>query len=240
MNSFTFRGIKKDYIHVLRGSNRPAWAPIEREYIEIPSRAGAYPSRKKTKARPLPIPVLIKAKDIAELQKIKEDLAEWLITDGPEELILDDEPDRVYYAEVDGEFNPDEIVKYGQGIINFICPDPYKYGSQKTFSFSNNITVQNNGSAKTYPVVTVTFSSAATEYKISHSNGKFVRVLWNFVVGDRLEIDFQKQKIKINGNLAMPSLDFSSDFFALEPGSNEITVTPSGVSNQISYVERWL
>jgi predicted phage tail component-like protein len=165
MNSFTFRGIKKDYIHVLRGSNRPAWAPIEREYIEIPSRAGAYPSRKKTKARPLPIPVLIKAKNIAELQKIKEDLAEWLITDGPEELILDDEPDRVYYAEVDGEFNPEEIVKYGQGIINFICPDPYKYGAEHTYiipSGTNIFDIENTGTAEAEPKLKITVNQDIT------------------------------------------------------------------------------
>jgi predicted phage tail component-like protein len=165
MKSFTFNGIKKDYIQALRGSNRPAWAPIERQYIEILSRAGAYPLGKKTRPRPLPVPVLIKAKDIADLQKLKEDLAAWLITDEPKELIFDDEPDRVYYAEVDGEFNPEEIIKYGQGVINFICPDPYKYGVEHTIiipSGTNIFDIENTGTAEAEPKLKITVNQDIT------------------------------------------------------------------------------
>jgi predicted phage tail component-like protein len=165
MKSFTFNGIKKDYIQALRGSNRPAWAPIERQYIEILSRAGAYPLGKKTRPRPLPVPVLIKAKDIADLQKLKEDLAAWLITDEPKELIFDDEPDRVYYAEVDGEFNPEEIIKYGQGVINFICPDPYKYGVEHTYIIPNGtdiFDIENPGTADAEPRFKITLNEDVT------------------------------------------------------------------------------
>ncbi|MGY6209735.1 distal tail protein Dit [Cytobacillus firmus] len=133
MENLSFNGITKGYVQVVSGSNRQPWAPVERDYQEVPNRPGAYMrKKKKTKPRPLPIPVLIKAKDIADLQKLKEDLAAWLVHDDPKPLILDDEPDRIYYAVVDGSFDPDELVNFGQGVIPFICPDPYKYGEEQT------------------------------------------------------------------------------------------------------------
>lgn len=132
MAFFSFNGVTKDYVRVLRGLERPAWAPIEHEILEIPGRPGGLISSKKIKVRQINIPVRIYTKGFESLQKAKEDLAAWLITDEPKELIFSDEPDRVYYAQVTGELNLDEIVEWGEGVISFLCPDPYKYGPLRT------------------------------------------------------------------------------------------------------------
>jgi len=132
MAFFSFNGVTKDYVRVLRGLERPAWAPIEHEILEIPGRPGGLISGKKIKVRQINIPVRIYTKTFESLQKVKEDLAAWLITDEPKELIFTDEPDRVYYAQVTGELNLDELVEWGEGVISFLCPDPYKYGPLRT------------------------------------------------------------------------------------------------------------
>ncbi|QNU05489.1 distal tail protein Dit [Peribacillus butanolivorans] len=132
MNSFTFDSISKPYLTALKGSNRQPWAPIEWTYQDVPKRPGALPVKKNTRVRPLTIPVFLKSNSIEDLQKVKEDLAEWLIHDEPKPLIFDDESNRIYYAVVDGSFDPDEILKWGQGVIPFICPDPYKYGDEES------------------------------------------------------------------------------------------------------------
>lgn len=160
MAFFSYNGITKDYVRVLRGLERPAWAPIEHEILEIPGRPGGLITGKKIKVRQINIPVRVYTKGFESLQKAKEDLAAWLITDEPKELIFSDEPDRVYYAQVTGELNLDELVEWGEGVISFICPDPYKYGPLRTQTINDPVSgegnpiVTNEGTAETYPTFT--------------------------------------------------------------------------------------
>nr|WP_258469534.1 distal tail protein Dit [Priestia megaterium] len=150
----SFRGITKDYVKVLRGRKRPPWAPIERSILEIPGLAGGYLSNSKVKPRVISVPVLLKKKNFPDLQKLKEDLADWLITDKEEPLIFDDEEDRTYYAVVNDELDLDEMVRYGHGTIEFICPDPYKYGEEQSHEFTDNIlNVTNNGTVEADHVI---------------------------------------------------------------------------------------
>ncbi|MFE0506767.1 distal tail protein Dit [Peribacillus butanolivorans] len=240
MKKFTFNGISKPYLTALKGSNRQPWAPIEWTYQDVPKRPGALPVKKNTRVRPLPIPVFLKAKSIEDLQKVKEDLAEWLIHDEPKPLIFDDEPDRIYYAVMDGSFDPDEILKWGQGVIPFTCPDPYKYGTEKKVNVTSSVT--NEGTALANPIFTVNFTAKASEFKILHvESGKFIRVIYGFVAGDVLVIDFTKRKVTINNNLKMTALDFRSNWFSLQKGVNQFTITPSSVATtKLTYKPRWL
>ncbi|MED3325471.1 phage tail family protein, partial [Bacillus thuringiensis] len=101
--SFTFNKIRKDYVQMLVGRKRPSWAPIKRRLVRVPHRAGALFLNTETEERRIDVPLVIKAKkDMADLQKIKEDLADWLYTEQPAELIFDDELDRTYLAFIDG------------------------------------------------------------------------------------------------------------------------------------------
>ncbi len=241
MENLSFNGITKDYVQVVSGSNRKPWAPVERDYQEVPNRPGAYMRKKrKTKPRPLPIPVLIKAKDIPDLQKLKENFAAWLVHDDPKPLILDDEPDRTYYAVVDGSFDPDELVNFGQGVIPFICPDPYKYGSEKTVTLGTG-SINNEGTVESPLIFNVTFTAAASEYKITHQeSGGFIRVIWNFVAGDKLVIDLAKRKVIINDNVNMTAYYWRNRPFMLGPGANNLTITPANVATtQIKFRPRW-
>jgi predicted phage tail component-like protein len=156
----TFRGIRKDYITIIRGRKRPPWAPLQRNILTVPGLPGGYLTDTVTNPRQIEVPVLIKANSFPDLQKLKEDLAGWLVTDTPQELIFDDEPDRVYFAVVDESLDLEEIVKWGHGIIRFICPDPYKYGHLRTQTINDPVSgegnpiVNNEGTAETYPVFT--------------------------------------------------------------------------------------
>ncbi|MED2150835.1 phage tail family protein [Bacillus thuringiensis] len=137
--SFTFNKIRKDYVQMLVGRKRPSWAPIKRRLVRVPHRAGALFLNTETEERRIDVPLVIKAKkDMADLQKVKEDLADWLYTEQPAELVFDDELDRTYLALIDGSVDLDEIVNRGKGVITFVCPMPYKLGKQNTHSFSQN------------------------------------------------------------------------------------------------------
>lgn len=238
MNSFTFDGISKPYLTVLKDSNRQPWAPIEWTYQDVPKRPGALPVKKNTGVRALPLPVFLKGKSIEDLQKVKEDLAEWLIHDEPKPLIFDDEPDRIYYAVVDGSFDPDEILKWGQGVIPFICPDPYKYGEGESLILGD-FPIRNVGTLKTNPVFSIKFMSNTTNYTVS-INEKTLKVIWDFKQNDLLIIDTNKRKIIINNLVKMTALDLNSKWPEFIRGQNNIIADKTIANITVTFRPRWL
>ena len=166
-----FNGIEKNYLTVTRGRKRPSWAPIDRELITVTGMAGAHLSHSKQQVRVITVPVFIMADSFSDLQKLKEDLAEWLIHDESKELKFRDEPNRTYYAVVDGGLDLAELVRWGTGEITFICPDPFKYGEEKTLSFPADIVeVENEGTAETEPIFELTAKQKTTFAMISNGD----------------------------------------------------------------------
>nr|WP_326979626.1 carbohydrate binding domain-containing protein [Bacillus inaquosorum] len=86
-------------------------------------------------------------------------------------------------------------------------------------------TVKNTGLAPVPPLVRCIFEETATEYKIQLLNPDFtvnktVKLVFNFIAGDTLLIDFEKRKATLNGNLIMTALQLQSDFFILPSGDS--------------------
>ncbi|KZD27478.1 distal tail protein Dit [Bacillus cereus] len=167
--SFTFNNIRKDYIQMLVGRKRPSWAPVKRRLVRVPHRAGALLLNTETEERRIDVPLVIKAKkDMADLQKLKEDLADWLYTEQPAELIFDDELDRTYLALIDGSVDLDEIVNRGKGVITFVCPMPYKLGKIKTHKFTQEWSTEttsyftNKGSVEAPALIEMTLKKPST------------------------------------------------------------------------------
>ncbi|PEJ57825.1 distal tail protein Dit [Bacillus wiedmannii] len=167
--SFTFNHIRKDYIQMLVGRKRPSWAPVKRRLVRVPHRAGALLLHTETEERRIDVPLVIKAKkDTADLQKLKEDLADWLYTEQPAELIFDDELDRTYLALIDGSVDLDEIVNRGRGIITFVCPMPYKLGKTNTHKFTQEWSTEttsyltNKGSVEAPALIEMTVKKPST------------------------------------------------------------------------------
>ncbi|SME08245.1 Phage tail protein [Bacillus mobilis] len=167
--SFTFNNIRKDYIQMLVGRKRPSWAPVKRRLVRVPHRAGALLLHTETEERRIDVPLVIKAKkDMADLQKLKEDLADWLYTEQPAELIFDDELDRTYLALIDGSVDLDEIVNRGRGVITFVCPMPYKLGKINTHKFTQEWSTEttsyftNKGSVEAPALIEMTVKKPST------------------------------------------------------------------------------
>lgn len=169
--SFSFNGVSKSYLKV-SSIKRPAWAPIKRNIISIPGVAGGLLDSTDTEVRTITVGIRIDGNDLGDLQKVKEDLSSWLITDNPAQLIFDDEPDRAYNAVVDANFDPDEVLYYGTGSITFVCPDPFKYGLSENDvnGTTNPLTVTVNGNVKVNPTTIVTLSADTTFVAIGNGN----------------------------------------------------------------------
>ena len=168
-----FNGIEKDYLTVTRGRKRPAWAPIERELVTVSGMPGAHQFGANTQVRIVTVPVFILADSFSDLQKLKEDMADWLVHDEPRELKFKDEPDRIYYAVVDGGLDLEELVRWGEGEISFVCPDPYKYGAEETGDLTDISTVNNEGNEAVSPIFELTAIKPATFAMVSNSADEY-------------------------------------------------------------------
>lgn len=161
MSSFTFNNERKEFIQIAKGLKRPTWAPLKRNLLSIPGYPGARLLNTQTEIRVLSIPVGIIVPDGSDLETLKEEIAGWLITDQPAELIFDIEPNRTYLAIVDDSFDPDEFVALGTGTLKFICPMPYKLGAvqEKILAIEKGdlkASIRNNGSVESNPVIDIT------------------------------------------------------------------------------------
>jgi len=72
---------------MLRGRKRSAWAPRSLNLLTVTQKPGAYLQGVDISPREIEVPICVVGEDIGDLQKIKEDLASWLVTDEPKELI---------------------------------------------------------------------------------------------------------------------------------------------------------
>ena len=170
-----FNHESKKYFRVLRGRDRPAWAEVERHLVESSQLPGAHLSHSKKNVRIIRVPFYIRSESISELQKVKEDMANWLVHDEPKELVFKDEPERVYYALVNGTIELEEISHWGDGILEFVCPDPFKYAkNEKVIKLTDSATVENKGSEITYPKFKMVAKKASTFAMINNPNDEYM------------------------------------------------------------------
>ncbi|MEM5669918.1 distal tail protein Dit [Bacillus cereus] len=167
MSSFSFNNIRKDFVQIEKGWKRAAWAPVKRNFLSVPGYTGARLLNTQTEMRVLSIPVGIIVPEGSDLETMKEEIAEWLITGQPAELIFDVEPNRTYLAVVEDSFDPDEFVTLGIGTIKFICPMPYKLGPTRTVDFQTGASglianVQNKGSVESNPIIEIEVTKPST------------------------------------------------------------------------------
>ncbi|WP_458339678.1 distal tail protein Dit [Bacillus cereus] len=182
MSFFSFNGKSNPNVIPLQGKKRPAWAPLERTFLEVPHYPGGRLIRTQTKMRKIIVPVSLFYESMEEAEKLKEEIANWLITDRPQELIFDDEKDRTYLAVIDESFDPQQLVNLGEGVLTFICEMPYKLGPTRTVEFQANerglvANIQNKGSLESNPIIEIEVMKPATFLDVWNGDNYF-RIGW--------------------------------------------------------------
>ncbi|MHA4412060.1 distal tail protein Dit [Bacillus cereus] len=157
---FSFNGKRNPNVIPLQGKKRPAWAPLDRMFLEVPHYPGGRLLRTQTKMRKILVPIALLYDSAEEAEKLKEEIADWLVTDQPCELIFDDEKDRTFLAVVDETLDLDQLVDLGEGTLTFICPMPYKLGKEQTVDFKKDVSglvasVQNKGTVHSNPIIEI-------------------------------------------------------------------------------------
>lgn len=117
----------------------------------------------------------------------------------------------------------------------------------EVFPFNNSLAALGDnsidyfGTAESYPVFTIKFVANASYFRVSNG-ADYVQINRNFVAGDTLVIDCDKQFVTVNTSLplAMPYVDKDSDYPSVKYGDS-ITIDPSGVALvDIEFKERWV
>lgn len=153
--TLTFNGIRKPWLYLLAGRNKPPFAPITRNLLTVPGMPGAHLI--STEVEPLVIqqPIGFDAFDDEQALAIKDELAEWLFTEEPAELEFDDEPGRTYYAVVQNTIDDlERFVNWREGTITFLCVDPFSYGPEEKINIiTDPMSVVNKGTAEAKPII---------------------------------------------------------------------------------------
>jgi predicted phage tail component-like protein len=153
MKSFSFDGIKKDWVYMLKGRSKPPFAAIARNAVTITGRHGAFLQSSSTQPMIISQPIAFKVFSDAESLALKDELAGWLVTDDPRSLKFDDEPDREYFAIVQNTLDDFErFVQLRQGTIEFLLLDPFGYGVEVEQNLSVDPVVVHHGTAEARPI----------------------------------------------------------------------------------------
>lgn len=242
MITFTFNNITKDWIRVLPSESRNMTSQMTRNTIGVNGQHGLVVGRMTLLPRIIVIPIGIIHNGFADLQQKKRELAQWLVTQEVGDLVFSDESDIMYRAMLSAPLGGiGESPKYTTGVLEFTCYDPFRYAltSRSVPITAGGSTIVNNGSASTNFNLTFIVSDSENGLTIKHEQtNRELRIIYNFRAGDRIDLDTSRRLLKINGNNAMPALEWRSQWFELESGSNKLRVS-SDVTGTITFTERW-
>ena len=240
--SFIFNGISSDSFGIkVKDTKRPMLPDQNDNYLQIPGRHGSYFFNRELSDRIIEIDCALTEDTIEGLRNKLRQIAAWLYVDEQKPLTFVDEPDKYYLAKLDGAIDVEQIIAIGQFTLRFRC-DPFAYGEEINEFFEGDTVVVNNpGTFDALPVFEATFTATASEWKASLGT-KYVRIVYDFHVGDKLTVNCDTGTVLINEGRALDKLDWqNSEFFALPPGPNTLTITPSGVcAASVTFIPRWL
>lgn len=166
--------------------NNPLLPERENISIDISSMNGLMYQCFKYKSRPIELGFDVKAKDDIQLKERLDIIAKAFDVDEPAKLYVEN-ADKYFWAIPKNSIDKNKLCKgYTEIEIDLICYDPHMYSDEiKLFEGDSNnlITIENNGSAETYPSINVAFQNDAHFLQVTNAEGKVI------LLGDRVDAD---------------------------------------------------
>jgi predicted phage tail component-like protein len=177
MAHWTFNGVSDADMGLITTDIRRSVAPpVKRSTIEVAGMPGAYTMQATLQERIIEIDVVWNSTSCADAVTDTRTLAGYLYSATPLELTFVDDPNIVYYAQLDGATDLEAMVYVRRGTIRFACSDPYAYSSTETaavLSPEGETVVTNTGGVETYPVIDVVVAAPITFLDVVCNNQQF-------------------------------------------------------------------
>lgn len=189
--------------------------------------------------------VIVVPKDYT-LQKCARELAVWLRGDDfrVSPLVINDDAEVRYMAKVNNSTELSDLLVAGQGTIEFVVPSGDSESvNTTTASGTGSVTVNNQGTKVTYPVIKVTLGTAVTNGAVNVTNnttGNKVTLNGTFRAGEVLTVDCDKHLVKRGDSLDISMLNIESHFFGLKEGNNVIQCNNNGTAITVTYRKKFL
>jgi predicted phage tail component-like protein len=216
---------------------RPIVPGFDDKYQSIEGMDGAYLFPGKQKNKPIEVDFYLNKDTIENLQLALEYVAEWLYLTDWTKFEISDQPNKWNMVKLTDQVDPRQIISNAGFTVRFVCqPSTYKDEVSQAFA-ADAVTVNNTGTKETLPRFAVTFSTSATEWKVT-MGGKYLRVVHSFISTDTLEVNCMTGAVLHNGLRAMNLLDWQySDLhgFYLPKGSTNLNITPTGKCSTTIY-----
>lgn len=171
-----------DYINIFN-VHRKILPTRENFTKDIPSLQGKFYMGYKYAPREITLECMLNANSREEYVEIIRELAFILDVNVPTKMIIDDEPDKYFYAVIDGSLDTEKILNNAKFELKFICYNPYLYSVEKDIfsdyplnSSAKAVTIHNDGSATTYPIIDVGFTKDAHFLQCTDVKGRTVLI----------------------------------------------------------------
>lgn len=233
--TFAFGGVDlSPYIQVTNVT-RPIVPARRFERTSVPGMDGELVRSDGLEAAEITVTGYLTARAVEDVSRARRVLAGAMLREGPQRLILPDEPWLYLMAEYMGGSEPSRHAHRPKVEMQFLCADPVAYGRHRSKSVSGTQRITAGGTYKSFPIITSNPPAGSYWQVTDVGTGRFVRVNASLTGGQTVVIDMGMQRCTVNGYDVMP--DPGSTFFPLE-GTCDLLV--SGGSAVIEWDERWI
>lgn len=241
-----FNGISKEFLQVVRGVERKVIAPIE-HHIRPNRKYGGRITRTQLRVLELTVPVFLTRPVGTTWEQVKMEISGWL--QHPEDKTLAFKSTKNtgsphhYNARLNSIDLPSEDYDHLEGVITFICQDPFRFSDEvkRNLPAGNNDPFNIDAHVEMPWKTKTIFTEASSTFSLQYlgkvgSELETVLLNYNFISGDSLEIDSYRRKVTLNGKNLAVSLSLSSNWFLLMPGDNSIKASHK---SELSYFRRY-
>lgn len=237
-------------VYLKKGMPRPILPPVTTRTVEVPGKDGVYSFKPNYQPRLFRLDCLLKATSRAAALAQMQLLATLLHADGvAKQLIFDDQPDRYFLAELQGDPTATLDMLSGEFSIELVCNDPFGYGIAEidnvyTISTDPQQFIENPGGTCFVEPVYIIIPSVAWSGTLTLGNIETDQQLaWTgaLTTSQLLEIDVKRQVVKVNSSPSMSGFGVSSVFpKLLSAVDNHIEVGGILGSLEVTYRARYL
>ena len=242
---FIFNGIASQGMKIR--ARLTAWQAsptLRNSYVSIPGKAGVVDFGCDSAERVILVRCgVMPQKSFAALVEILDNMAQWLDpTDGLQELVLEDVPDRYFMARLSESVDCERLLRTaGAFDLKFVSPDPHAYAlTDETFTISTTGTHEVRrikGNTRSEPIYLLrgVISSSDSTYISIRTNDSEVRIIGALASGETLVIDTGRVTAKVvnaqgntlrNGLPCMQELNFP----VLRKGANTVIISMVGAT----------